>query len=142
MTIRVLIVDDDPDLRLVLGSVFGSREGWEVVGEAGDGAEVLPAAERTRPDVLLLDLCMDTPGDVVVPQVIRRVPDCMVAVFSALPAAQNRQRLLRMGAFSYLQKGRVEDLPSILEVDYAAFQEALAGEDVVPRWAYDAVVGT
>lgn len=142
MTIRVLIVDDDPDLRLVLGSVFGTRDGWEVVGEAADGSEVVPAAERLRPDVLILDLRMDTPGDVVVPQVIRRVPNCMVAVFSALPAARNRQRLLRLGAFSYLQKGRVEDLPAVLEADYAAFQQALAGEDVVPRWAYDAVVGT
>lgn len=135
MAIRVLIVDDDPDVRFVLRTALGLRDGWAVVGEARDGSEVLDVAERTRPDVVILDLAMETPGDAVVSCLIRLLPECMVTVFSALPAAKNRDRLLRLGAFSYIEKGQLGELPQLLEADYAEFRRALEGEDVVARWA-------
>lgn len=135
MRIRVLIVDDDPDVRLVLRSMLGSRDRWEVVGEAADGSEVLAAASQLHPDIVLLDLAMETPGDAVVPQLIRQSPACMVTVFSALPASQNRDRLLQLGAFSYLEKGQMRSLPDVLEADYASFLRALDGEDVIAPWA-------
>lgn len=134
VAIRVLVVDDDPDVRIVLTAMLTSRDGWEVVGEAADGAEVLALAETLRPDVVLLDLAMDTPGDAVVPQLIRRLPACMVTIFSALPAVEHQDRLLRLGAFSYLEKGRMRDLATVLEQDYAAFRRALDGDDVVAPW--------
>lgn len=134
MAIRVLIVDDDPDVRFVLRTALGLRAGWEVVGEASDGSMVLDVAERTRPDVVILDLAMETPGDAVVPSLIRLLPECMVAVFSALPAANHRDRLLRLGAFSYIEKGQLGELPRLLEAHYAEFRRALGGEDVVAPW--------
>lgn len=134
MAIRVLVVDDDPDVRFVLRTALGLRDGWEVVGEARDGSEVLDVAERTRPDVVILDLAMETPGDVVVSSLIRSFPECMVTVFSALPAANHKERLLRLGAFSYIEKGQLSALPRLLEADYAEFRRALDGEDVLAPW--------
>ena len=139
--IRVMLVDDDADVRMVLAAMFSARENWEVVGEAADGSEVLDAVERCNPDVVLLDLAMETPGDVVVPSLIRRAPACMVTVFSALPASRNRDRLLKLGAFSYVEKGEMRSLPELLESDYAAFLRALEGEDVIAPWAVRMATG-
>jgi DNA-binding NarL/FixJ family response regulator len=51
----VLIVDDHPSFRLTARALLES-EGFEVVGEAADGASALEAAARLRPDVVLLDV--------------------------------------------------------------------------------------
>jgi DNA-binding NarL/FixJ family response regulator len=55
MTRTVLIVDDHPSFRTSARMLLES-EGYEVVGEAGDGQTALAAAERLRPDVVLLDV--------------------------------------------------------------------------------------
>ena len=56
--ITVLIADDHPLFRGALVDLFGTTGDIAVVAVCADGAEVLAAAERTRPDVVLLDLCM------------------------------------------------------------------------------------
>lgn len=56
--IRLLIVDDHPVVRDGLRGMFAGDAEFEVVGEAGDGAEALASAESLRPDVILMDLRM------------------------------------------------------------------------------------
>jgi len=56
--IRILIADDHPIVRDGVKKLLGLEEDFEVVGEAGDGREVLEKAELTDPDVILLDLRM------------------------------------------------------------------------------------
>jgi DNA-binding NarL/FixJ family response regulator len=58
MQIRVLLVDDQPLVRAGLRVVLRPEDGFEVVGEAGDGLEALAMAARLQPDVLLIDLRM------------------------------------------------------------------------------------
>jgi DNA-binding NarL/FixJ family response regulator len=53
--VRVLIVDDHPSFRASARKLLES-EGYEVVGEAADGAGALEAAEQLHPDVVLLDV--------------------------------------------------------------------------------------
>lgn len=60
MTIRVLVVDDQPMYRAGLAAVLGALEGVTVVGEAGDGAEALARHRELRPDVVLMDVRMPT----------------------------------------------------------------------------------
>ncbi|WP_082110226.1 response regulator [Demequina phytophila] len=55
---RVAIVDDDPLVRMGLRAIVGSEPGWEVIGEAGDGAEAVTLATREKPDVVLMDIRM------------------------------------------------------------------------------------
>jgi len=56
--IRLLLVDDEPLVRSGLRAILDGEPGLEVVGEAGDGAEVPALAARLRPDVVLMDVRM------------------------------------------------------------------------------------
>lgn len=58
MTTKVLIVDDEPLVRTGLRAVIDAEPDLAVVGEAGDGAEVVPLAGSVRPDVVLMDVRM------------------------------------------------------------------------------------
>jgi DNA-binding NarL/FixJ family response regulator len=58
VTVRVALVDDEPLIRSGLAAVIGSEPDLLVVGEAGDGADVLDLVGRTSPDVVLMDVRM------------------------------------------------------------------------------------
>jgi len=58
MSLRVLIVDDEPPARERLRSMLAEAEGFEVAGEAGNGLEALQLVDRITPDVVLLDVRM------------------------------------------------------------------------------------
>ncbi len=58
MTTGVLIVDDDELVRIGLRAIIAAQPDLRVVGEATDGAEVLPLVTRLRPDVVLMDVRM------------------------------------------------------------------------------------
>ena len=58
MSIRVLLVDDQPLIRLGFAAILGSEDGIEVVGEAGDGRDALEKAAELDPDVVCMDVQM------------------------------------------------------------------------------------
>lgn len=58
MTIRVVVVDDEPIARRRLKRLLGAIGGIELVGEAGDGRGAQEVLERTLPDLVLLDIQM------------------------------------------------------------------------------------
>lgn len=58
MSIRVLLVDDQPLIRLGFAAILGSEDGIEVVGEAGDGRQALERAAELDPDVVCMDVQM------------------------------------------------------------------------------------
>lgn len=57
-SIRVLIVDDEPIVRLTLGRAIGRQPDMMVVGEAADGAGVIRTVKALRPDVVIMDVTM------------------------------------------------------------------------------------
>lgn len=58
MTIRVLIVDDQPMYRLGVSAILDAQEDMQVVGEAGNGQEAIDRSRMLRPDVVLMDIRM------------------------------------------------------------------------------------
>ncbi|GAA1649449.1 response regulator transcription factor [Nonomuraea maheshkhaliensis] len=58
MTIRILIADDQPEVRSALRLVLDAEPDIEVVAEAGDGSQAVRAAHRHRPDVVIMDIRM------------------------------------------------------------------------------------
>ncbi|TDW23026.1 response regulator transcription factor [Kribbella kalugense] len=58
MNLSVVVVDDEPLIRSGLRAIINAEPDLTVVGEAGDGAEVLPVVRRTGADVVLMDVRM------------------------------------------------------------------------------------
>ena len=84
MTKRVLIVDDEPDIRLVV-RLFAEANGHEVVGEAADGREAIEGARQHRPDAIVLDVMMPgMTGLDALPEIREACPDATVVIYSVL----------------------------------------------------------
>lgn len=83
MGIRVLVVDDVPEVRRLLRTALRFRGGFEVVGEASDGAGAVELARALQPDVVVLDLGLpDLAGREVLSQIREYSPASKVVVFS------------------------------------------------------------
>jgi NarL family two-component system response regulator LiaR len=124
--IRILIVDDHAVVREGLRAFLDLQDGFEVVGEAGDGDEAIAAAERLRPDVVLMDLVMPRRDGVAAMRVLRdRVPGARVIVLTSFLDEDKLLPALRAGAAGYLLKNAQ---PQELE---RAVRAAHAGEAVL-----------
>jgi len=103
--IRLLIVDDHPVVRDGLRGIFAGDAGFEVVGEAANGAEAVARVERLRPDVVLMDLRMPEMGGVEAIARLREVaPAVRVLVLTTYDTDQDVLPAIEAGATSYLLK--------------------------------------
>jgi DNA-binding NarL/FixJ family response regulator len=57
-TFRILLADDHPIFRFGVRELLGSREGWEVCGEANDGRDAVEKCKELKPDLVILDIGM------------------------------------------------------------------------------------
>ena len=117
--LRVVVIDDTPDIRFLLRLTLERDGRFEVVGEAGDGVEAIEAAARLRPDVVLLDLAMPVmDGLEALPEIRKVSPESRVVVLSGFNARQMSAEALSRGASSYLEKGGIADrlVPHILQL--------------------------
>jgi two-component system, OmpR family, response regulator MprA len=100
---RVLVVDDDPPLRRMLERTL-SAEGWEVT-VAADGGAALVAAERSAPDVIVLDVAMpDLDGLAVCRRLRSKGLPTPILMLTARDAVPDRVAGLQAGADDYLVK--------------------------------------
>ena len=111
--ISVLIADDHPFVRAALVALFAATDDIEVVAECADGSEVLEAARRTRPQVLLLDLVMPVATGLMAARDLLEagVPGRVVMLTGSFSAASVREARA-LGVVGYLLKGDdPDDLP-------------------------------
>ncbi len=103
--IRVLIVDDDPLVRMGLVMILSGGPGLTVVGEAADGSEVEAAVDRLRPDVVLMDIRMPGLDGITATRRLRRRPQSpQIIVLTTFDADENVLRAVRAGAGGFLLK--------------------------------------
>lgn len=104
--VRVFIADDHAIVRKGLSAYLAEVGGFEVVGEASDGRQVLNA-ELTGCDVLVLDLSLPiVSGTEVLRRVHARHPALPIVVHSMHPEEQFARRALAAGAAAYVSKER------------------------------------
>ncbi|MET9922102.1 response regulator [Streptomyces sp. NPDC059605] len=106
MPIRVLLVDDEPLVRAGLRAVLDSQPDIEVVGEAGDGAAVIPLLHQLRPDVVAMDVRMPLMDGIEATRVVlRTVPDPpKILVVTTFENDEYVYEALRAGADGFLLK--------------------------------------
>jgi DNA-binding NarL/FixJ family response regulator len=124
--IRLLLVDDDPLVRAGLSLMMGGAEDIEIVGEAADGSEVEALVDRTRPDVVLMDIRMPTVDGLTATEKLRGRKDApQVVLLTTFHADDQVLRALRAGAAGFVLK----DTPpaEILE----AVRRVAAGDPVL-----------
>ena len=107
MTIRILLVDDQPMLRMGFRMVFDAQPDLEVVGEAADGIEALRILERTTVDVVLMDVRMPRMDGVEATRRIasaRTEPAPRVIILTTFDLDEYVFAGLRAGASAFLLK--------------------------------------
>jgi DNA-binding NarL/FixJ family response regulator len=103
--IRVLLVDDEELVRFGLRTVLESAGGFEVVGEAGDGAAGVRAARELRPDVVLIDVRMPVMDGLTATREILALPEPpQVAVLTTFHVDEYVYAALAAGAAGFLLK--------------------------------------
>ncbi|MEX1162224.1 MAG: response regulator transcription factor [Nitriliruptor sp.] len=96
--LRVVLVDDDPDFRLIMRTRLNLRPGIEVVATAGDGTEALQAVADHAPDVVVVDLIMPgVDGYATLALLREQHPGVGAVAYTAVAAAASRDRVARLG---------------------------------------------
>jgi DNA-binding NarL/FixJ family response regulator len=105
MTIRVLLVDDDPLVRAGLRLMLRSAPDIDVVGEAGDGAAAITAAADLAPDVILMDIRMPgTDGVTATAAITKAAAAPRVVALTTFDADDLVRQAITAGAVGYLVK--------------------------------------
>ena len=102
-TIRVLIADDEPGMRLILRKMIARVEGYTLVGEAADGAELMEKFTALRPQVVFLDVDMPVMNGVACANQIQDEDPGCVLIF-ATAHEEYRSDAFAVYAFDYLLK--------------------------------------
>jgi DNA-binding NarL/FixJ family response regulator len=124
--ISLLIVDDHPVVRDGLRGMFSADPRFEVLGEAGDGAEAIAAGEKLRPDVILMDLRMPrTDGVTAIKELAKRGVPARVLVLTTYDTDSDVLPAIEAGATGYLLK----DAPR--EELFRAVEAAARGQAVL-----------
>lgn len=104
--IRVLLIDDHDFLRASVARLLLHAGGFAVVGQCDGGADVLPLACSTDPDVVLMDICMPGIGGVQATRLlVADRPHLRVLILAAPVSAAVLGEARRAGAMGYLAKG-------------------------------------
>ena len=107
--VRIVLIDDDPDQRLVVVGLLTQR-GFRDISEASDADEGLRLAATVAPHLVLLDLAMPgRPGIDVLPDLRDAVPEAAIVVLSNMPRQRLLGEVLRRGAVGFVEKAMPPD---------------------------------
>jgi DNA-binding NarL/FixJ family response regulator len=118
-TARVVLAEDDVLLREGLASLL-DRSGFDVVGQAGDGAELLALVRSAKPELVITDIRMPpahaTEGLQAARVIREELPGTAIIVLSAHAEVEEAMELLAGGErLGYLLKSRVTDVAEFIE---------------------------
>ncbi len=102
MPLRVVVADDQALVRVGFCGIIAATPGFTVVGEAGNGAEAVEAARRTRPDVILMDVRMPVMDGIEATRRITASTDVRALILTTFDLDEYVFAALRAGASGFL----------------------------------------
>lgn len=103
-TKRLLVVDDAMIMRAIIKDT-AKKAGWEIVGEATNGAEAVKRFRELRPDMTTLDIVMPEMDGVEALRAIRQeAPDAKVVMISAIDQRAKLTECIQLGALDFIVK--------------------------------------
>jgi DNA-binding NarL/FixJ family response regulator len=103
--LKVMVVDDQVPFRLAARAVVRRSEGFELVGEAGNGVEALDLAATLHPDVILMDINMPEMGGIeATRQIVAKLPETFVILCSTYDVSDLPPDASTSGARAYVHK--------------------------------------
>ncbi len=128
-TVRIVIAEDEPLIRLDLRESL-IEEGYDVVGEAGDGAEAVALVRDLKPDVAILDIKMPGVDGLTAARDIVGERLAAVVILTAFSQRELVEQARDAGALNYLVKPfQRQDLVPAIELAIARFREIVALSD-------------
>ena len=119
----VVIAEDEVLIRMDLAEML-AEEGYEVVGQAGDGQTAIELAEQHRPDLVILDVKMPVLDGIAAAEAIARQRLAPVVMLTAFSQRELVERARDAGAMAYLVKPfTASDLVPAIEVAVSRFAE-------------------
>jgi len=120
---RVLIAEDETLIRMDLAEML-TDEGYDVVGQAGDGARAVELAEGLRPDLVILDVKMPVLDGITAAERIASQRIAPVVILTAFSQRELVERARDAGAMAYLVKPFTQgDLVPAIEMAVSRFRE-------------------
>jgi DNA-binding NarL/FixJ family response regulator len=118
---RVMVADDHRQFREALVALL-ELDGFEVVGQAADGADAVALAKQVRPDVVVMDLSMPVLNGLDATRLVRdALPSTPVVVLTAFTGEELERAALAAGATAYVAKdANLEELRATLAAAVAA----------------------
>ncbi len=105
---RILIADDNDAVRRGVVGILSSETGWQVCGEARDGAEALQKARELLPDLILLDVSMPGMNGLEAARLLRQeLPEVKILVISQHDPIHLLPSVVDAGGDACVDKGRL-----------------------------------
>ena len=113
--LRVVVVDDDDDFRLMLRVQLNLESGVEVVGTAVDGYEAIEVVGDEAPDAVAMDLLMpNLDGFAAIDRIQREQPEVGLVAYTAVAGRYARERVAAQGVELVLKSGDPTELVAAL----------------------------
>ena len=101
---RVLVVDDAMIMRMRIKEI-AKEAGWEIAGEASDGAEAILHYKELRPDLITMDIVMpNMDGVSALRQLKQECPEACVVMVSAVDQREKLTECIRLGVVDFIVK--------------------------------------
>jgi DNA-binding NarL/FixJ family response regulator len=130
LMVRILVVDDRPEIRTSVREYVETQPGWEVCGEAADGEQAVEAASTLRPSIVILDVHLPgITGFDAARQILKTSPDIPILIPSIHDDPRYADAARDCGARGFLNKCNADELL------VPAISRLLLGEVYFPQLA-------